>query len=372
MRLIRRSLHLCLALPMCLAGAAASAAEPTQPSTAPPDRLAVLVVGPPAKGAPPVGGELREPFGVGMDRAGNMYIVELSGGRVLKLDVHGKITTFAGTGGKGYAGDGGPAAAATFNGMHHLVVTPDDDLLIADTWNNCVRKIDAKTGTISTIVGTGVKGFSGDGGPADRAQSGGIYCLALDVPRNRLLLVDLDNRRVRAVDLKSGTITTVAGNGQRGVPADGQPAVESPLADPRAVACDAAGNIYILERGGHALRVVDTQGRIRTLAGTGRKGPPGDDVPALEATFNGPKHLCVDNQGDILIADAENNVVSKLLRKTGRVVRVAGTGKPGAGGIDGPARSLEVARPHGVYVGRDGTIYVTDSYNNRIVKLINK
>jgi sugar lactone lactonase YvrE len=327
------------------------------------------VAGSPAKGAKPVGGELRMPFGIDADRNGNLFIVELTGQRALKLDPNGRLSTIAGTGEKGSGGDGGPASRAQFNGMHHLAVTPGGDLLIADTWNRRVRRIDGRTGIITTIVGTGAKGFSGDGGPAARAECGDIYCVALDVPRNRLLLADLDNRRIRVVTLDDGKIDTLAGNGLRGVPADGSAAKESPLVDPRAVACDAAGNVYILERSGHALRVVDPQGRIRTVAGTGRKGPAADDVAALEATFNGPKHLCVDGHGDVIIADAENHVIRKTLVRQQRVIRVAGTGKQGTAGIGGPPRAAELRQPHGVFVDSRGTLYIVDSGNDRILKL---
>jgi len=361
-----------------VAGGPAAAAQPgarvvKSPalSAAGESMVVVVVAGAPAKGQTPVGGELKEPFAVDADRAGNLYIAELAGGRVLKLDAGGRLSTIAGTGGgaKGFAGDGGPAVSAQFNGMHHLVLDPAGDLLIADTWNCRVRKIDARSGVITTIAGTDTKGFSGDGGPATRAQCGGIYCLALDSPRKRLLLADLDNRRVRVVTLRDGRIDTLAGNGQRGVPADGGPARESPLVDPRAVACDAAGNVYVLERGGHALRMVDLKGRIWTVAGTGKKGPAADDVPALAATFNGPKHVCVDPQGDVIIADAENHVIRKLLVRQKRVIRLAGTGQRGAEGVGGPPLGAELNRPHGVFVDPRGTLYIVDSENDRVLKL---
>ena len=313
--------------------------------------------------------ELRMPFGVDADRAGNLFIVELTGQRLRKLNTAGRLSTVAGTGEKGHAGDGGAATAAQFNGMHNLAVAPNGDLFIADTWNCRVRKIDAKTGVITTVAGTGVKGYSGDGGPADQAQCGDLYCVALDAPRNRLLLADLDNRRIRVVTLVNGKIETLAGNGRRGVPSDGSPAKEAPLVDPRAVACDAVGNVYILERAGHALRAVDGQGRIRTVAGTGTKGTAADDVPAAQATFDGPKHLCVDGHGDVIIADAENHVVRKLLVREKRVVRVAGTGKPGSAGVGGPPSRVELDRPHGVFVDPQDTLFIADSGNDRILRI---
>ena len=358
----------CASFALVLATPVGSAAEPN--ATAADAKPAVVVVaGAPSKGKALVGGALRSPFAVDADRDGNFYIAELTGQRVHKLDAAGRLTTFAGTGREGFSGDGGPAAEATFNGMHHLAVAANGDVFIADTWNNRVRKVDTKTGVICTVVGTGKKGFSGDGGPADQAECGGIYCVALDAARNRLLLADLDNRRVRVVTLADGKIDTLVGNGQRGVPADGSAARTSPLVDPRAVACDAAGNVYILERSGHALRVVDPQGRIRTAAGTGKKGPAVDDVAAAEATFNGPKHLCVDLAGDVIIADAENHVICKLLVKQARVIRLAGTGKQGCGDVGKSPRELELDRPHGVFVDRTGVLYIVDSGNNRVLKV---
>jgi sugar lactone lactonase YvrE len=331
--------------------------------------IAVVLAGTPTKSAPPVGGELDGPFGMAADGAGNFFIAEISGHRVRKLDAQGRLSTIAGTGVEGFAGDNGPALQAQFHGMHHLALAPNGDILVTDTWNNCLRKIDVHSGIITTIAGSGVKGFSGDGGPARRAQCGGLYCVAVDAPRNRLLLADLDNRRIRVVTLGDGKIDTLAGNGQAGVPADGSLAQHSPLLDPRAVACDGQGNVYILERGGHALRAVDLQGRIRTVAGTGRVGPAADDVAARAATFNGPKHLCVDGQGDVIIADTENHVIRKLLVRENRVVRVAGTGKLGSAGVGGSPRNVELNRPHGVFVDAQGAIYIVDSGNNRILKL---
>jgi hypothetical protein len=313
--------------------------------------------------------KLREPFGVDFDRAGNLYFVEFSGHRVRKLDAKGTLYTVAGTGEKGFDGDEGPANKAHFNSMHSLAVAANGDIYLADTWNNRVRKIEVKNGKISTIAGTGEKGFGGDGGPATKAKFGGIYCLALNAKNEKLYLADLDNRRIRAVDLRSGRVETVAGNGERGIPKDGTEARKSPLVDPRAVAVDAKGNIYILERAGHALRVVDGKGAIRTVAGTGKKGFSGDGGDALRAEFNGPKHLCVDGNGDVLIADTENHVIRKYLPRENKVIRVAGCGRMGSGGLNGPPLEAQLNRPHGVYVRSDGVLYIADSGNDRILKI---
>jgi DNA-binding beta-propeller fold protein YncE len=162
----------------------------------------------------------------------------------------------------------------------------------------------------------------------------------------------------------------VAGNGQRGIPQDGGDARTQPLVDPRAVAADAKGNVYILERSGHALRVVDPSGKIRTVAGTGKQGGSGDGGAALKATLSGPKHLCIDRDGSVIIADAENNLIRRYLPAEGKIVRLAGTGKKGNGGAGGPPEMAEVARPHGVTVHPEtGLLYIVDSYNNRVVRI---
>jgi sugar lactone lactonase YvrE len=314
-------------------------------------------------------GKVRGPFAVDFDKTGNTYIAEMIGLRVRKIDAKGILTTIAGTGEKGKGGDDGPALKAQFDGPHHLAVTPNGDVYLADTWNNRVRKIDGKTGVITNVAGTGDKGYSGDGGPATKAKFGGIYCLAFDAKGEKMYVADLDNRRIRVVDLSSGIVTTVAGNGEKGVPKDGDDAKSSPLVDPRAVAVDAKGNVYILERSGHALRVVDPDGKIRSVAGTGKTGATGDGGPAKEATFNGPKHLCVDKDGNVLIADTENHLIRKYLPKDGKIVRVAGNGKKGNAGLDGPPDQAELNQPHGVTVNAAGTIFISDSSNNRVLKI---
>lgn len=321
-------------------------------------------------GASAVKARLNGPFGVAFDAAGTFYFVEMPGNRVRKIGVDGIITPVAGTGHKGFSGDGGPAASAELNGPHSLAVLRNGDILIADTWNNRVRKVDHRTGRITTIIGTGHKGFSGDGGPADRAEFGAIYCLALDENAGTLDLADLDNRRIRRVDLKTGLVSTIAGNGEKGAPTDGAVAKDSPLVDPRAVAVDGQGNVYILERAGHALRVVDRAGRIRTLAGDGKKGDSGDGGNARAARLNGPKHLCVDAEGNVLIADTENHRIRVYRPADGTIRTIVGTGHKGNSGLDGPAERAELAQPHGVTIGPDGVLYVSDSSNNRILRVV--
>jgi sugar lactone lactonase YvrE len=319
--------------------------------------------------APAIQAKLVSPFGVDFDKAGNMYIVEMSGYRVHKVDPKGILTTVAGTGIMGNSGDAGPASAAQFNGMHSLCVLPDGNVCIADTNNNRLRLLDVTTGIVMPLAGTGKKGFSGDGGPALKAEFGGLYSVALDPKGANLFVADLDNRRIRKIELSTGIVTTVAGNGQKGVPTDGNDAKNAPLLDPRAVAVDSKGNIWILERNGHALRVVDAKGKIKTVAGTGKAGLSGDDGDALKAQLNGPKHLCVDLQDNVIIADSGNHVIRKYVPSEGKIYRVAGTGKKGTSGLNGDALKAELDEPHGVTVNAAGTLYIVDSMNNRVLKL---
>jgi DNA-binding beta-propeller fold protein YncE len=315
-----------------------------------------------------VAGEgLSQPFGVAFDAAGRTYIVEMDH-RVSVVDAKGALRALAGNGRLGFGGDGGPAAQALFNSPHHLATGPDGALYIADTWNYGVRRVDLKTEIITRVAGTGVKGFSGDGGRAIDAQFGGIFGVAF--AGRRLYACDLDNRRIRAIDLDTGIVTTVAGNGEKGVPKDGEDARSQPLVDPRAIALDGNGHLYICERNGHALRVVDPSGKIRTVAGTGERGFSGDGGPALQARFDGPKHIFAEKSGDVLIADTENHVIRRYSPKDGTITRVAGTGTKGMAGIGGPPEQCELNRPHGAVVHpTTGALYISDSENNRVIRI---
>lgn len=321
-------------------------------------------------GAPADQVKLTNPFGVGFAPDGTIIFVEMLGERVRRIDKDGRVQTVAGTGKNGDSGDGGPATEAEFNGMHSLAVMKNGDILVSDTWNNRVRKIDARTGVITTIAGTGKKGFSGDGGPATEAEFGGIYCIALDEPSQALYLADLDNRRIRVVDLKTGLVSTLAGNGHKGIPQDGADARTSPMIDPRAVATDGKGNVYVLDRGGNALRVVDRSGKIRTLVGTGEKGASGDGGPGRQAKLNGPKHLCVNPQGDVIIADTENHRIRLYRPSEGTIESLAGTGRKGTAGVGKAPAEAEFNQPHGVTLAPNGVLFISDSSNHRILKLV--
>ncbi|MGY8654922.1 MAG: hypothetical protein ACKVJX_15010 [Verrucomicrobiia bacterium] len=303
-------------------------------------------------------GDLSSPFGVDFDSRGNMIIVELGGGRVHRLSPDGKFSTISGDGSKSYRGDDGPASEATFDGMHNVAIGKDDAIYIADSWNHCIRRIVPKTGMISTIAGTGEAGFGGDGGPATEAKFNFVMCITLNATSDTIHVADLKNLRIRAVDLRRGTVSTVAGNGKKGVPKDGALAIESPLVDPRAVASDSKGNLYVLERSGNALRVVRPDGRIYTVAGSGKRGPK--DGPALQAELGSPKHICVDDSDNIFIADDANAAIRKYDPRAKLLTTVLGRGKS--------QPPIYLKRPHGVCFEKR-KLYVVDTGNNRILRM---
>ena len=287
-----------------------------------------------------------EPFGIAFDRAENLYVIEYTGNRLIKIDAAGRTSLVAGE--------------DAFNEPHAIVANSEDEIFIADTHNNRVLRMDVATGEMVSVAGNGQKGFSGDGGLATEAAFNGIYAIDIAPDGEKLYVADLTNWRVRRIDLKSGVVTTLAGNGEQGVPRDGALAADSPLVDPRAVTADADGNVYILERRGNALRVVDNSGRIRTLI------KPGDITPDL----NGPKHLCIDQNGNVIIADAENHLLRLYDTQTGVTTTVMGTGEAGDGTNASDPLRTQLRRPHGVFVNAAGVLYVSDSYNHRILKVM--
>ncbi|MBX9579229.1 MAG: hypothetical protein K2X87_02885 [Gemmataceae bacterium] len=321
-------------------------------------------------GSPAARAKLVQPFGVGFGPDGTTYVVEMEGGERLRaINPRGELVTVAGTGRRGYSGDGGPAPAATFNGMHSLAVGPDGRVYLADTWNNCVRVFDPKAGTVGLFKGRPVPPPPDARQPPPNAELGGVYSVALDPAGAALYVCDLDRRRVLKVDLATRGMTAVAGDGREGVPEDGGDATTQPLVDPRAVAADGKGNVYVLERGGHALRVVRADGTIRTVAGTGEPGA--GTGKALAAAMNGPKHLCVDRDGSVLIADTENHRVLRYVPGGETLALAAGAGKRGTAGVGGDPLRAELNQPHGVTVHpTTGDLYLADSGSGRVLKIV--
>jgi len=314
-------------------------------------------------GIPAAQAKLHEPFGADFDTAGNLFIVEMArGNRLLRVTPAGVLEHLAGQRAPGFSGDGGPALQAQFNGPHNLAVLPDGNVLIGDTWNGRVRLVDVKANRVTSLKGFEV--------PLAEAKKSGPYCITLAPGGRRLLVSNL--QQIHEVSVATGETRVIAGNGSKGVPKDGGVATREPLSDPRAVAEDSRGNVYILERNGHALRVVSPDGKIRTVVNAaGAKGSGGDGGPALAAQMNGPKHLCVDRDDTVIIADAENHLIRRYDPKTGLIHRVAGTGGKGAAGLGGDPLKCELARPHGVVVHpATGELFIVDSYNDRVLRIV--
>ena len=316
-------------------------------------------------GGPASAAQLSEPFMCAFDPAGNLYIAEAMNHCIRRVDAGtGTIATIAGTGEQGYSGDGGPATSATFNQPYSLQVDANGDVYVVDRLNFVIRKIDAATGIVTTLAGTGEAGYGGDGGPATHAQFREPNDCFLD-GRDGLLVADIQDQRIRRIDLASGIITTFAGNGAKERGGDGQPAAEASILGARAVCMDAAGNTYIAEREGNGIRLVDPQGIMHTLAGAGEFGYEGDGGPAREATWGAPKAIRCDRAGNLLVVDTENHAIRRIDAATNIVTTLAG-GRRGGEGDGGPATDAAMDRPHGLDLDLAGNIYIADSNNHRV------
>jgi DNA-binding beta-propeller fold protein YncE len=304
------------------------------------------------------------PYGTVIGPDGALYFCEVDTGYIRRLDrVAGQLTTIAGNGQKGYRGDGGPATAASFTAPHEIRFDRGGHLYVVERDAHVIRKIDARTRFVTTVAGTGVAGFSGDGGAAAQAQLRMPHSIAFAAD-GRLLVCDIGNQRVRAIDLRAGTISTFAGTGARGPTPDEAPLDGTPLNGPRSMDADPDGNIYLVLREGNAVFRIDAvRRRLQRIAGTGQTGYAGDGGPALAATFNGPKGIAW-SPGGLFIMDTENHVVRRVDLGSGQITTVLGTGERGDG-PDGNPLQCKLARPHGVCVER-GVVYVTDSENHRV------
>jgi DNA-binding beta-propeller fold protein YncE len=309
--------------------------------------------------------EVNNPYGlvIGPDRA--LYFCDLDNQWIRRLDLKTlRTTTIAGNGQRAYGGDGGPATAAALNMPHEIQFDSADNLYIAERDNHVVRKVDAKTGVISTFAGTGVPGFSGDGGLATRAELRQPHSIDVD-PRGRLLICDIGNHRIRQVDFASGMIETYGGTGERQPTPDGAPVKTAPLNGPRTMAFDPEGNLYLALREGNAIyRIASQAGTIHHLAGTGEQGYSGDGGPARLAKLAGPKGLTYSG-GKLYVADTESHVVRGIELKTGIIMTVLGTGQRGDGPEPDPLR-CGLSRPHGVFADAADVLYVADSEAHRI------
>jgi DNA-binding beta-propeller fold protein YncE len=308
---------------------------------------------------------VNNPYGVVIGPDAALYFCEVDTGRTRRLDLATRrLTTMAGNGQKAYAGDGGPALAASFSAPHEIRFDAGRNLFVVERDAHVVRRVDAKPGAVSTVAGTGPAGFSGDGGPATSAELPQPHSIAFDAA-GHLLVCDIGNQRIRAVNMKTGAISTYAGTGERRATPDEAPLEGTPLNGPRSIDTDPEGNVYLVLREGNAVfRIDGASRRLTRIAGTGATGYSGDGGPAIAATLNGPKGIAYAPDRSLYVVDTENHVIRRVDLRTGIITTVLGTGQRGDG-PDGDPLGCRMARPHGVFFSR-GVLYVTDSESHRI------
>jgi RHS repeat-associated protein len=312
---------------------------------------------------PAVNARLYYPTGIASGPDGSIYIADLNNDRIRRVGPDGIITTVAGTGTRGFSGDGGPATEAELFGPRGAAVGPDGSVFIADTGNNRIRRV-GPDGTITTVAGTGTNGYSGDGGPATEAQLYGPSDVAIGADGS-IYIADTITDRIRYVG-PDGIITTVAGNGETyGDLGDGGPATDARLYLPHGVAVAPDGSIYIADTQNDRIRHVRPDGIITTVAGTGTRGYSGNGGPATEAQLNLPSGVAVGSNGSLLVADTQNDRVRRV-GPDGIITLVAGIGTGGFSGDGGPPTEAELYDPYDVAIGPDGTLYIADRNNNRI------
>ncbi len=308
--------------------------------------------------------QVNNPYGLVFGPDGALYFCDLDNQRIRRFDPASfHVVTVAGNGGRGLSGDGGPAIDATLNMPHEIQFDASGHLYIAERDNHVIRRVEARTGRISTVAGTGVPGYSGDGGPGTAAQLRQPHAILFDRD-GALLICDVGNHRIRRLRVDTGVIDTWAGTGEPLPTPDGSPRAGTPLRGPRTMAADANGDIYLALREGNAILRIDVKaGTLHRIAGTGEQGYSGDGGPALAAKLGGPKGLAWA-PGELFVADTENHVIRRIDLATGIISTVLGTGVRGDGPESSPLE-CRLARPHGLLAAR-GVLYVTDSEAHRI------
>ncbi len=318
-------------------------------------------------GGPATSAKLYNAYGTAVDSSGNVFIADTNNNRIREVVAStGTIITVAGNGSSGYSGDNGPATSAMLSNPYGVAVDSSGNLFIADAFNNRIREVVASTGNIITIAGNGTGGFSGDGGSATSAAINFPEGVAVDSSGN-VFIADESNMRVREVVKSTGVITTIAGNGTWGYNGDGELATAAELYYPKSVAVDSSGNVYIADWYNNRIReVVKSTGAIATVAGTGTSGFSGDGGAATSAMLNLPVGVAVDTSGNVYIGDTSNSRIREVTRATGVITTIAGNGTAGFSGDGGPAVSAALNHPYEVALDSSNNIYVADAYNLRI------
>ncbi len=340
-------------------------------------------------GSPATDAELNDPGSVFVDTSGNVFIADTSNSAIRVYNPGGSpvtiagitippgdIQTVAGNGTSGYTGDGGLATSAQLSFPQGVFVDTPGNIFIADTGNSVVREVVAATGNIQTVAGNGTAGYSGDSGLATSAELSNPFGVFVDSAEN-IFIADTDNSAIREVAASSGIITTVAGNGTDCNPStsscgDGGSATNAQLSFPAGVFVDAAESIFIADTFDHRIReVTAANGAIITVAGTGVEGYAGDGAAATGAELNTPYGVFVDASGNIFIADTENAAIREVVAATGFIQALAGTPTtPGFSGDGGLAISAELNAPLGLFASSSGNLFVADTDNSRIRKLV--
>jgi len=316
-------------------------------------------------GGPANQAQLNNPYGIVRGPDGALYICDMDNHRIRRVAKDGTISTVAGTGKRGYAGDGGLALQAELNEPYEIRFDQAGNMFFVEMRNHLVRRVDAKSKIISTVAGTGKEGFSGDGGPAIKAQLKQPHSIQFDSGGD-LYICDIGNHRIRNVDMRTGSISTFSGTGERLPTADATKFVNVPLNGPRAIDFDKDGGMWLALREGNAIYRLDMKaGTIHHVAGTGQKGFAGNGGPARQATLSGPKGISVAPGGNVYFADTESHTIRMINVRKGTVEPVAGTGERGDG-PDGDPSKCKFARPHGVFVDADGSVFIGDSENHRV------
>ena len=283
------------------------------------------------------------PMRVTGDRAGSLLVADAHHARIRKIDTAANtITTAAGCGVEGYSGDGGPAVHARIASPHGTALDQEGNVYIADLKNDRIRKVDASTGIITTVAGNGEHGYSGDGGLATDAMLASPIAVTVGA-KGDLYIADHRNSRIRKVDATTGVITTVAGTGRQGFGGDGGPATQAAISLPRDVALDADGSLYIADGANNRIRKVDPDGTITTIAGTGSTEFSGDGGPAHLANLSMPYSIALDREGNLYIVDTGNRRVRRIDASTGTTTTIAGNGSYGFSGDGGPAINAPLA-----------------------------